>query len=398
MTQKKILILGASFSYLGCIKAAKEMGCKVLVADRDPDALGLRFADIPLHADITDVEKCVQLASQHSIDGVVAVNDFGVLTAARISEYLRIPGLPPEVARIATNKYLMRKVWDEQGVPSVPYKRVLNYTEYREAIEQLACPLILKPCISFGGCRGVIYIDDHSNIDEAYAYATRFYDDQSLIVEKFVSGLEHSVEAIVHEGECYAIAISDKVKSPLPYRVDDTILYPTVENDQRLKWTEDATADAIKAIGMKEGIAHVELSMTEQGPVLFELGARCGGGAPAPLVPYLSGVEEFKEAVRIALGESPRHLAPLHTKACVIKFFYPKPGIVRSITGVQQAESLPGVLSLGIFVNEGDRVKPLRTCADRAGMVITGAENRQEALELAEEVINSVKIETLPDR
>jgi biotin carboxylase len=396
LTQKKILILGASFSYLGCIKAAKEMGCEVLVADRDPDALGLQYADIPLHADITHVEKCVQLAKRHRIDGVVAVNDFGVMTAARISEKLRIPGLLPEVAKTATNKYLMRKVWDEEGVPSVPFERVMNYTEYREAIERLSFPLILKPCISFGGSRGVIHIDDNSEIDKAYAFATYFYDDQSLIVEKFVSGLEHSVEAIVHKGSCHIIAISDKVKSPLPYRVDDTILYPTVETDRRLKSTEQAVADAIKAIGMEEGIAHVELSMTDQGPVLFELGARCGGGAPAPLVPYLCGVEEFKEAVRIALGEQPRNLFPLYTKACVIKFFYPEPGIVKRITGLQEAESLPGVLGLGLFVSEGSRVRPLRTCADRAGMVITGAESRKEALRRAEEVLNTVRIETTP--
>jgi biotin carboxylase len=394
LTQKKILILGASFSYLGCIKAAKEMGCKVLVADRDPNALGLRYADIPLHAGITNIEKCIQLARQHRIDGVVAVNDFGVMTAARISEELNIPGLPPEVAKIATNKYLMRKVWDEQHIPSVPFARVMNYTEYREAIERLSFPLILKPCISFGGCRGVIHIDDNSEIDKAYAFATRFYDDQSLIVERFVSGLEHSVEAIVHEGECYVIAISDNVKSPLPYRVNDTILYPTVETNGRQKSIEQAVVDAIKAIGMEEGIAHVELSMTDQGPVLFELGARCGGGAPAPLVPYLCGVEEFKEAVRIALGEQPRNLFPLYTKACVIKFFYPEPGIVKRITGVQLAESLPGVLCLGLFVSEGSRVRPLRTCADRAGMVIAGAESRKEALKRAEEAVNTVTIET----
>jgi biotin carboxylase len=239
-------------------------------------------------------------------------------------------------------------------------------------------------------------IGENTDMKRVYDYSNGFYKDNSLLVEKFVTGLEHSVEVIVYNGKSHIIAISDKVKSPLPYRVDDTILYPTLETGQRLTQLKDAVSRSIASIGITEGIAHVELSITEDGPVLFEIGARCGGGAPAPLVPFLSGVEEFKEAVRIALGQPPQQLTPLYTKGAVIKFFYPKPGIVTQINGIEKVKNLPGVLSFGIFVKKGDRVMPLKTCGDRAGMVITGKETRNEALELANHVIDTVAIETVP--
>ncbi len=382
---------------MGCIKAAKEMGCHTIVTDRNPKAPGLAYADIPMHCDITDVDGCRRIAEQYAIDGIVAVNDYGVMTAASVSESLGLSGLPVPVARIATDKYLMRKAWERYGAPTVQYMRVNDFEEFKTAIGRLSFPSIVKPCNSQGGgSRGVMHLDENTDLHEAYRFATGYYDDPSLIVEKFVVGLEHSVEAIVWNGKSHVIAISDKIKSPLPFRVDDTILYPTVENGQRLEWIIEAVQKAVSAIGMVDGMAHVELCITDNGPVLFELGARCGGGAPAPLVPYLCGVDEFKEAVRIAFGQKPHQLSPQFMKGCAAKFFYPKPGIVTHIKGIDKIENIPGILSFGIFVKEGDAVRTLKTCSDRAGMVITGGETRQIAHDLANFVLDSVTIETKP--
>lgn len=398
MKQKKVLILGASASYVNCIRDAREMGCKVLVADMNARSPGFKYADIPLHLDITDIDGCLQAAKEYRIDGIVAVNDFGVMTAARVANELGLPGLPVDIARIVTDKYLMRETWRKNGAPSIQYRKTRSFSDFLEATRAFSFPLIVKPCDSRGGgSRGVCRIDETSDLRQVYEFSNSFYRDDRLLVEEFVQGREHSVEAIIDGGRVHIIAISDKVKSPLPFRVDDTILYPTTENGPGLKMLKAAVEQSITSIGIKDGIAHVELAVTEKGPVLFEIGARCGGGAPSPLVPYLSGVEEFKEAVRIALGEKPRRLAPLRNKGCVIKFFYPKPGRVTKISGLEKVENTPGLLSLGLFVREGDYIHPLRTCKDRAGMIITGGETRDEALGLASAIINSVHIETIQD-
>ncbi len=397
MKRKRILILGASFSYIGSIVAAKEMGVEVLVTDKNPCAPGLRYADIPLNVDIINVEECIKVARQYKINGIVAVNDFGVLTAAHVSEKLGLPGLPVNIAEICSDKYSMRKTWSDAGLPSIKYKLVSNIDEVKSAVNEFGYPLIIKPSDSRGGgCRGVRFINENTNLAEAVEFANGFYNDNKLIIEEFVTGLEHSSEVIISDGEPYIIAISDKVKSRLPYRVDDTILYPTIETGERLYQVEKAIKESVKAIGIRNGVAHVELSMTDNGPVLFEIGARCGGGAPAPLVPFLTGINQFQEAVRIALGEKPLHTSPLHNRGCVIKFAYPEPGLVKDINGVEEASKLQGVLSLGVFVKKGDRINSLKTCSDRAGMVITGAETREEALEIANKVINTINIKTEP--
>ena len=392
---KTLMLLGGSIMCIRYIQAAQEMGLKVLAVDKNPQAPALKHADWAEAADISDPDACLDAATRHKIDGVVAINDFGVMSASAVARALGLPGLPAEVARVATDKYLMRLAWEKAGAPSLAFKLVSSPAELEAAVADIGWPVIIKPRNSVGGgSRGVMRLDEGADLAAAYEFSNSFYQDDQVLVEECAQGLEHSVEAIIYQGKSHIIAISDKVKSPLPYRVDDQILYPTAETGQRLAWIHEAVEQAVAAIGQREGMAHVELAITEEGPKLFEIGARCGGGAPDPLVPYLSGVEEFKEAARLALGEPPEHLEPQLNRGCVIRFFYPQPGQVLSIKGYEKARQLPGVLALYLFVGPGDMVRPLRVCGDRAGMVIAGGEDRNEALERANRVLDTVKITT----
>lgn len=395
--KQRLLLLGGSVFCIRYIQAAQEMGLAVVACDRNPAAPALAYADFSEPVDISDPEACLGLARRYSVDGLVAINDFGVLSAAYCAQALGLPGADPATAEVAVDKLLMRQVWEAAGVPSVRYRLATSPAELASAVAELGGKLIIKPCDSRGGgCRGIRQIAPGDDLDEVFNFANSFYGDDQLIVEEFVEGLEHSVEVLVHQGRCHILAISDKVKSPLPYRVDDTILYPTIEKGQRLRWLEEAVTRSVEAIGLRQGMAHVELSMTDKGPVLFEVGIRCGGGAPDPLVTHLTGVNEFQEAVRIALGQAPRHTEPLYTKGAVIRFFYPPPGRVSSLRGLREAHGLPGVLALHLFVEPGDMVRPLRTCGDRAGIIIAGGEDRDQALARANQVLHTVNIETEP--
>ena len=116
--KKKIMILGASRYYIRSIIAAREMGCEVFVTDRNPRAEGFRYADFYEAVDIGNIEDSIKTAQKYKVDGVVAVNDFGVQTAAAIAANLGLPGIGTEVAKYATSKAWMRKIWKISGVPS----------------------------------------------------------------------------------------------------------------------------------------------------------------------------------------------------------------------------------------------------------------------------------------
>ena len=71
--------------------------------------------------------------------------------------------------------------------------------------------------------------------------------------------------------------------------------------------------DSVIALGIMNGAAHVELASTKSGFILFELGARCGGGGtPEPIVHYATGVNQFVELVRILAGDEPKTPCTIH--------------------------------------------------------------------------------------
>lgn len=92
----------------------------------------------------------------------------------------------------------------------------------------------------------------------------------------------------------------------------------------------------------------------------------------------------FKEVVRIAIGEKPKRLTPLFMKGCVYRFLTPKSGIVKKITGVEEVKTWRNILDCEVFVREGEDIRPVRIGGDRAGFIIAGGEEREEAIALAD--------------
>ncbi len=384
--KKRLMILGASRYYIRSIIAAKELECEVIVTDRNSEADGFAYADYHDVVDISDIEGSLEVAKKYAIDGIVPVNDFGVRTAAAIAEELGLSAIGPKVAEYATDKAYMRNKWKQTGVPSAKYEVVQSLEEAYLAVEKLnRWPLVLKPADSRGGAsRGVSMVVSRNGIKDAFEFAQSFYEDKSVVIEEFLEGIEHSIETITYNGETHVLAVSDKVKTPPPFRVDKSVIYPTILKGEKLQRIQQVAKMAVQAIGINIGPAHVELCSTKDGPILFEIGARCGGGGtPDPIVPFLTGIEMFKEVVRLALGEMPQQLVPSYTKGCVYHFITPKPGRVKRIRGLEDIKKWDNILDCEIFVGEGDEVRLVRIGGDRAGFIIAGGETRDDALTLS---------------
>jgi len=77
-----------------------------------------------------------------------------------------------------------------------------------------------------------------------------------------------------------------------------------------------------------------------------------------------------------------------------IRYFTPKPGRVVSISNMEVFER-PDVYDSEIYVKVGDEIREVESCLDRSGHVIVTAPTPKEAITLAEELIDAVKIETI---
>jgi biotin carboxylase len=390
------MILGASRYYARSIRKARAIGYDVVAVDRDANAEGFKDAGRFAVVDITDRDGVLRVARDSGIDGIVPLNDFGVETAAHVAHHLGLVGIPPEVAARATRKTVMRAAWDDAGLAQPRWRPARSLDDAIAAAAALGCwPLIVKPSDSHGGAsRGVSVAAGPEQLRDAVTFAQSAYDDPEMIIEEWLDGLEHSVETITWRGQTHILAVSDKVKTPLPFRVDKSVDYPTrLDRDSRTA-LERLVRESVRALGITVGAAHVEACTTAHGPKLFELGARCGGGGtPDPIVPQVSGIDMLSEVVRIHAGDPPVNLEPDAEKGCSYRFLTPPPGQVRRIAGLADVARWPGVLDCAVTVTTGQAIRPVRVGADRAGFVIAAGASRADAVALADRAEQSIRFE-----
>lgn len=396
---KTVMMLGGSRYYIKGIESAQRAGYRVVVADRDVAAAGSHTADVFLPIDFSDAKAIEVAAREVGIDGIVPLNDYGVITAAHVSTALGLPGLTADVALRSARKDLMRQQWFSCGVPCPRFEIVANAYDIAAAVERVGLPCILKPARGVGGAsRGVVVVRRSEDLDQAIAFGHAFYSDKTTLVEQFIDAeIEHSAEVIVHNGVAHVLAIGDKIKSDLPYRVDRNVLYPTRVVGPRLQELVRTVKLAVLTLGITVGAAHVEIATTKNGFVLFELGARCGGGGtPEPIIPYVTGINQILETIRSHLGESPQKLEPDRLRGCNYHFIFGPQGRLRSVRGMDEILRMENVLDAAITAKPGDLIGPVRTGLDRSGFIIAGGADAAEALVLGRLAESRVQFDVEP--
>jgi biotin carboxylase len=384
---KRILILGANRYNNLSIRAARNAGFFALAADWDPQAPGLAEADVGLPIDITHSDELLAaVAAYGGVDGVVTRAEVGVRAAAQMCSRLGLPTISAKAAERATSKTAMRQLWKGLGKWCPEFLVVSSEAEAIEAAGRLRkFPLIFKPDRSLGGSRGVSRVEGLGEVPQAFAFARLGgLPGSAVVMETCVTGTEHSAEVLIWDGQTSVLCIGEKVKSPPPYRVDVSVQYPASLTPAQEAAVAEMCDQAIRALELTQGVAHVEFAWTCEGPVLFELGARCGGGLTPQLAHHVSGVNEFVETCRMACGLPPEAFRPKARLGGDYRFIILPPGQLTQAELPNCVRSHPLVLDADLTVRPGETVAPLQTTADRAGFVAVIGVDRLAAAQAAD--------------
>ncbi len=465
--QKKMMILGASALQVPAIKKAKELGYQIILVDYDENAVGFALADVKLVVSTLDQEEVYRQALIYRPDVVItSTSDGPVRTAAYVNEKLgKKPDLSYENALCATIKSKMRDRLKECGVPIPKYYAVENYETFSEAVDKLDGDCIVKPADN-AGSRGVVHLDygmcqgEHAptaehmtsyangqgggeaayrrRIDELkneiYQYSKGNARNGTVMVEEYMHGAEVSVEIMVIESEPHILTITDKYITPPPYFVELAHCEPSRLDEGTQGEIRKVAAQAVRAIGIENAPAHVEIKVTEEGPKIVELAARLGGDfITSRLVPLSTGIDMVGASVLLATGEAP-DLTPRWNRGAAIHFISAssepsgseadiwraprESGAPRLAEGMQTfASSEPsgseaeragvitrifvpdalyeqeGVEEISLYKKPGDSVQGTRSSNDRLGHVITTGETPEQAMELGKRILAQIQVE-----
>lgn len=391
LTNKKIMILGASILQLPAIEKAVEMGLTVIALDMNPDAVGFNVPGVIREVISTiDIPAAVEVAKKHRIDGVMTLaTDMPMRTVAAVAKECGLVGIDEDTAIKATDKSEMREALRSAGVPVPKFYRVSNSEEFRAAAEQMTGAFMVKPADS-SGSRGILKVDNQNEANDAYYYTKQFSRNGIVLVEECMIGPEVSVETLAIDGEVYVIQITDKITTGAPHFVEMGHTQPT-----RLDCVDEIKKVAIaanKAIGIKNGPSHTEIIITEEGPKIVELGARLGGDCiTTHLVPLSTGVSMVEACIKIALGENPA-IKPKWCKGSAIRYFRQHAGVIKKIDGLEEAEKCPGVVQVSVVRGVGEEVTEITNSGSRMGFVIAQGEDAGDAADKCEVSLNLVKV------
>lgn len=392
------MVLAAGLLQIPVITKAREMGYYVISVDDDPDAPGMALADKAIvPGGLMNEEKLVAISKEEQIDGVIhPCSEVAMNVMGRINDELHLKGVSREAAVRATNKHLMREAFEAYGAPSPKSYCTDNVEEGYRLFQSIGGKGILKPSRN-SGSRGIAEIEPGLSFETFAALFERSKEesrDASVMIEQFVEGPEFSVEIIVWNGHVNVLQVTDKKTTEAPYFVELGHSQPSAFADNIVESVKRAAEMGVNALRVNNCACHAEVKVQDGQAYIMEIGARLGGDFISTELTHLStGIDMVAAAIDVALGIEPCLEPVVAPQGVAIRYFTPKPGVVRTIEGVELLHR-PDVYDAEIYVKPGDKVRKVKSSLDRSGHVIVTAATAREAIEKAEQLIREVKIVT----
>ena len=389
---KKLLIIGASVLQVPGIKKAKELGYYVAVADYDPKAVGIPLADEYFNVSTIDTEGVAKVAKEFNPDGIMTLaTDMPMRSVSRAAKELGLPGISMDTAIKSTDKGEMIKAFERAGVEHPWYYIALNEDEFKEVLDKVSYPCIMKPTDS-SGSRGVVLVHSKEELENEYSYTKDNSRKGGVIVEEYMVGSEVSVEVMAVGGVPHVLQVTDKLTTGAPHFVEMGHSQPSRLGEDNVAKIKDLAIRAVKAVGITDGPAHVEIMLTKDGPKMVELGARMGGDCiTTHLVPLSTGIDMIKATIETSCGITPDIEQKLN-KGSAIRYFNTDCGTIESIEGVEEARALEGIKEITFVKNVGDKVGTIGSSTDRVGFVIAQADTAEDAVKVCKRAMELIKI------
>jgi biotin carboxylase len=390
----KLLIIGASILQLPAIIKAKELGHYVAVADYNPQAIGIQYADEYFNASTIDAGAICNIARKFRPDGIMTLaTDMPMRSIAAATTLLDLPGISIETAIKSTDKSEMIKAFEEQNVEAPWYYTIENEFDLQKIKNKLTYPSIFKPTDN-SGSRGVVLVKNAKTLNEAYLYSKQSARNGNVIIEEYLEGPEVSVEVMVVNGIANILAVTDKLTTGTPHFVEMGHSQPSQLGEEKIVLIKNLAERAVKAVGINNGPAHVEIIVTQNGPKMVELGARMGGDCiTTHLVPLSTGIDMVKASIDVSLGIFP-DIKPSLCKGSAIRYLSVPNGIINDITGVDEGMKMQGIKEITLTKKIGNEVKEINSSVDRVGYVIAQSNNSSHAISLCEQAIHKIEITT----
>ena len=392
---KKVLVLPGTLWQVPLIEKIQEMGHKALVVNPDPNAPGMKKADLCLVSDIFDKERILEFGRDQKISAVMSDEcDIAMNWVAELGKVFSVPALDEETAALFTDKFLMREFSRKYGLKYPEYKFCKTVEDAVNLLKEINKPIIIKPLDS-NASHGVFKCTTEEEVRKHFEESMSFSRvEKSVLAERFIVGTEFTIDGVKTPNGHYTMAISEKKHFAHNESIANELLFSHYNPNfdyNKLRATNDAF---VMKTNLKFGFTHAEYKYEDGEFYLIEIAARGGGNMISSCITqFMTGYDTYRYLVECATGnvhdEDFSLLPEYKERAAVLKFFSTPNGggKVRELKGLDYLENEPDIKHYKLNFKIGDTIEDALNDSVRIGFYI----GCSESMEKLREVIDNVE-------
>jgi len=396
---EKLLMLGSSTACRDLVLLAKARGIYTIVTDNLPPerSVAKLVADEYWMISTADVDILEAKCRQEGITAVLCgISDFNTEKMALLCERLELPCYcTPEVLEITANKYNFKKACHANGVP-VATDYYMSNPPTEEELDAIRFPVVVK-AVDLAGNEGMSYCYTKEDVVKACEYARSLSDDEHVITERMLHGVEYEAHYVLADGEASLCCFAAMLPQPgLPANCYGVTTTATNNLTTYLKEVDPYLKKLLKNIGCHKGVAWFEMIFDEDGHFyILEMGYRMSGDAIEIPLKDAIGFDTLKWLLDISLGDphTAAELPPTLTKLPKRNVFSyilwsSTSGKVAYDEGIEEIAAIPGVRVV-LTKRTGDTFNQYQYMF----MVNFVADDHETMIELVQKINKTVKME-----
>ncbi|HSI89311.1 MAG TPA: ATP-grasp domain-containing protein [Pyrinomonadaceae bacterium] len=255
------------------------------------------------------VRAVTNVAGSGTIDRVIGLDEFDVITAARTREHLQLPGMSYSEAIRFRDKYSMRKVAEQGGILSPDHICPLESSGINDFLDRVEPPWIVKPRheVSAFGIRKCESRDEVWEVLNDLDRRNNWRDHPSqFLIEKFIEGDVFHVDSVVYGGKVVCAGVSQYGKPPFTVTHYGGVFTTSIVEyrSKERRELERLNKKLLKAFDYERGVTHAEFLRGSDGRYyLLEVACRVGGAYIANVLEHACGFNLWREWARVAMAD-----------------------------------------------------------------------------------------------
>ncbi|MDF1761333.1 MAG: ATP-grasp domain-containing protein [Coxiellaceae bacterium] len=248
------------------------------------------------------LQEVIARLKRYDIQAIVAGSETGVAEADQLCEYFDLPGNGVAYSQSRYNKFEMIKALQQVGVPSVPCIQSKDLYEILQWSRQQKGTVVLKPLQSAGN-DGVYFCQSTDDIKRAFTAIIHQqnifnHPNDVVLAQALLMGTEYIINSVSRDGQHHITDIWRCEKHFVSGKSNLSLLEALVHPDDAVCQVLIAYAeDVLNALHIVYGPGHMEVMLTEQGPILIEAAARLQGCVDAGAVELATGASQLSQTV-----------------------------------------------------------------------------------------------------